>query len=86
MVANPKPSQNHPHTRTMREKRLYNGALLILAVFEGRASGPASQGGWIFQSRQGTQLRLGAAPLSAYFDTNERCHPQRPEPRPWSWY
>ena len=41
----PPPLQTHPHTHTMREKRRYNGALRILAVFRGRASQPASQGG-----------------------------------------
>ena len=34
----PPPLQTHPHTHTMREKRRYNGALRILAVFQGRAS------------------------------------------------
>ena len=41
----PPPLQTHPHTHTMREKRRYNGALRILAVFRGRASQLASQGG-----------------------------------------
>ena len=41
----PPPLQTHPHTHTMREKRRYNGALRILAVFRGRASQPASRGG-----------------------------------------
>ena len=41
----PPPLQTHPHTHTMREKRRYNGALRILAVFRGRASQPASQPG-----------------------------------------
>ena len=34
----PPPLQTHPHTHTMHEKRRYNGALCILAVFRGRAS------------------------------------------------
>ena len=40
----PSPLQTHPDTHTMREKRWYNGALRILAVFRGRASQPASRG------------------------------------------
>ena len=61
----PPPLQTHPHTHTMHEKRRYNGALRILAVFRGRASQPASQGGGGggFQSLPATQPRLGAAPL-----------------------
>ena len=61
----PPPLQTHPHTHTMHEKRWYNGALRILAVFRGRASQPASQGGGEgggFQSLPATQPRLGAAP------------------------
>ena len=68
MVADPPPPlQTHPHMHTMREKRRYNGALRILAVFRGRASQPASQGGGRgggFQSLPATQPRLGAAPVS----------------------
>ena len=60
----PPPLQTHPHTHTMHEKRQYNGALRILAVFRGRAGQPASQGGGGggFQSLPATQPRLGAAP------------------------
>ena len=39
------PLQTHPHTHTMREKRRYNGALRILAVFQGCPSQPPNQGG-----------------------------------------
>ena len=62
--------QTHPHTHTMCEKRRYNGALRILAVFQGRASQPAGQGGGGrgggFQSLPATQPQLGAAPFLFY--------------------
>ena len=38
----PPPLQTHPHTHAMCEKRHYNGALYILAVFRVRATHPTS--------------------------------------------